>query len=78
MSNIVAIIVENTPALVLAGVLVFREWQNWRDRRDLLDRIMSADFKDYKRFTRIPGKPEFPNRMTDEEMARAEAGIKHS
>lgn len=74
METATAIILHNTPAIILAGVLLLREWQNWKDRKDLLDRIMSADYKDYKRFTRAPDiVREYPTSMTDEEMAAAEA-----
>lgn len=74
METATAIILHNAPAILLAGVLLLREWQNSKDRRDLLDRIMSADFKDYKKFTRAPGiVREYPTRMDDEQLAAAEA-----
>lgn len=57
---------------ILGGLLVLREWQNWRDRRDLLDRIMSADFHDYKRFTAPRRHTGEPAGMSDAELAEAE------
>lgn len=59
---------------ILGTVLILREWQNWRDRRDLMDRIMSADFKEYKRYTKpADPKPEYPVNMTEEQLAEADA-----
>jgi len=73
METATAIILHNAPAILLAGVLLLREWQNHKHQSDLLDRIMSADYKDYKRFTRAPAVlPEYPTRMDDEQLAAAE------
>ena len=77
MTALLDIIAHNAPALVLAGVLCFREWQNWKDRKDLLDRIMCADYQQYKRLTAgKPPAPEFPARMTDAELADAALKLK--
>lgn len=68
---------ENAITLILAGILILREWQNWRDRKDLLDRIMCVDYQEYQTLRKPkktpPAQPVFPGRMTDEEMAIAEA-----
>lgn len=57
--------------IILAVLLVAREWQNWRDRRDLLDRIMCVDYREFKRGERKGPPPQIVS-MTDEEMAKAE------
>lgn len=59
-------------AAILGAILAVREWQNWKDRKDLLDRIFSADFKEYKRLTSPPRSPGANVRMSDEDLALAE------
>jgi len=59
---------------ILCWLMAMREWQNWRDRKDLLDRIMSADYREYKRHV-VPAAAPLRRgnvRMTDEELATAE------
>lgn len=59
--------------LFLCALIAVREWQNNRERRDLLDRLMSADFRDFKRFGSKPAAREsFPPGMNDVEMAIAQ------
>lgn len=68
---------ENALTIILAAILVVREWQNWKDRKDLLDRIMCANYQEFqllKSSKKIsPGRKVFPGRMSDEEMAAAAA-----
>jgi hypothetical protein len=72
MESVTLTLLHNIPALILGGVLLIRERQNAADRRELLDRIMSADFKEFKRYAGQNHKcTEFPGRMTDEELAIA-------
>lgn len=66
---------EKFTIIILAGVLIMREYQNWRDRRDLLDRIMCADYREYKRSEPGRSAPTGKGRMSDEEMAKAELEI---
>jgi len=58
--------------IILGGVLALREWQSWRVHRDLMDRLMSADFVEFKRLSSPRRSPGVNVRMTDEEMAKAE------
>lgn len=61
--------------IILGAILIMREYQNWKDRRDLMDRIMSADFREYKRSEPGRNMPSGKGRMSDEEMAKAELEI---
>lgn len=63
---------ETAITLILAGVLVVREYQNWRDRKDLLDRIMCVDYREFKQKAHSPRPPGGNVRMSDEEMAAEE------
>ena len=66
---------ENAITIILAIVLVAREYQNWRDRRDLLDRIMCVDYREFKKFEK-PARPSAGNVvMSDEQLAEAEKQI---
>ncbi len=61
---------------ILCALIVVREWQNYKDRRDLMDRLMSADFKEYKRFNSKPAaRAVFPPGMNDAEMAIAQYNL---
>jgi hypothetical protein len=63
---------ENGIIIFLAALLVVREWQHQRDRRDLLDRIMCADYREFKRYEKKPAAPAGNVYMTDEQLAKAE------
>lgn len=59
----------------LAGLLVWREWQNRQERRDLLDRIMCQDYQTYKRLDKAAGptpRPHvLPGRMSEAALSEA-------
>lgn len=61
----------NIPALILGGVLLYRERTHRAELGRLLDRIMAADYKEYKRFQAPPVIKEFPSGMSDEELEKA-------
>jgi hypothetical protein len=69
---------EKFTLILLAALLIVREFQNWREKKDLMDRIMAASFIEYKRFTRPRPAPGGPVNLTDAEMAKAEQERKHA
>lgn len=70
---------DNLITIILAGILILREWQNWKDRKDLLDRIMCVDYQEYQALNKPkktpPSRRVFPGRMTDTELAAAAEGL---
>jgi len=56
---------ENLTICFLGGLLVVREWQNWKDRRELLDRIMCVDYRECKKNPAVKTKRSHVN-MTDQ------------
>ncbi len=61
--------------IILAALLVLREWQNRSERRELLDRVMCRDFQEYRKVNgTAAGKTRphvLPGRMSDVDLAAA-------
>ena len=63
---------EHFTLILLSALLIVREYQNWRERKDLMDRIMAANWPEYKRMTQFRRAPSGTVNMSDEELAKAE------
>lgn len=60
--------------ITLSAVLIVREYQSYMERRELLDRIMCADYREFKRSERKPVEPNNVN-MTDADLKKAEIDL---